>query len=225
MTSALIVFAKVPMAGRVKTRLTPELDEQEAAELYEAFLLDALDAYSALDADMRLYVAGGAAQLGALQVPQKVAIFQQSGDGLGERMARAFAETFAGGYERVTIIGTDHPTLPPAFIDYAFRSLSSPKSITIGPADDGGYYLLAMNDFMPQVFRGMSYSHPGVFEETLMRIADLGADLVVLPPWYDVDRPAQLRRLRAELAENETLAPRTKHHIDLLARRHAWLHD
>lgn len=223
MNSALIVFAKVPLAGHVKTRLTPDLGDDEAAQLYEAFLLDALDVYRRLDHDVRLYVAPGAGDLNASLVPPGVAVFRQRGMGLGDRMGRAFLETFAAGYERVGIVGTDHPTLPPTFIQLAFDALSKPRSVAIGPAEDGGYYLLAMNDFVAQIFREMSYSHSGVFAATLERIAASGADAIVLPEWYDVDTPDQLRRLRADLAAADGLAPRTKRQVERLANRYPWL--
>lgn len=225
MTDALIVFAKVPTAGRVKTRLTPELTGQEAASLYEAFLLDALALYASLDVDVRLYLAPSDSSFDSSLIGGTIAIFEQGGEGLGARMARAFVETFAAGYERVAIVGTDHPTLPPSFIDYAFESLSTPRGISIGPAEDGGYYLLAMNDLVPEVFRGMAYSHDNVFRETLDRIAAAGVPVTVLPEWYDVDTPAQLCRLKAELREAANAAPRTKKQIDELAKRYAWLNN
>ena len=95
--------------------------------------------------------------------------FVQQGDGLGEKMRRAFEQTFAVGYERVVIIGTDHPTLPPAFIQEAFTRLRSPETVVIGPTEDGGYYLLGMDAPRPALFRGMTYSHGDVFAQTVAR--------------------------------------------------------
>ncbi len=223
MRDALIVFAKLPAAGRVKTRLTPELSEQEAADLYEAFLLDALESYLTLDVDVRLYFAPSAAKLDFAFIGEGVDVFDQRGDDLGTRMASAFNDTFAAGYDRVAIIGTDHPTLPRSFIDDAFSSLSRPKSVTIGPAEDGGYYLLAMNGFIPEIFRGVTYSHANVFSEARDRIAASGASLTVLPEWYDVDTPAQLRRLCADIAKIGDIAPRTTNYIRHLSELHPWL--
>ena len=220
MRSALIVFAKVPSAGQVKTRLTSLLDEREAAELYEAFLLDALDIYSNFEADVRLYIASDREASVEISLPNDVKVFEQRGDGLGERMATAFVETFLAGYDHVAIVGTDHPTLPTSFIEYALKSNPRLRSVTIGPADDGGYYLLAMNEFHPAIFRGMSYSHPGVFEQTLERISQSGCEAIVLPLWYDVDEPADLRRLHAHLAENEDLSPRTGRLMKRLVKRY-----
>ncbi len=213
---ALIVFAKRPEAGRVKTRLTSLLTPDEAARLYEAFLRDALDQYAASDADVRLYLAPPALPLGF--VPEGVVVRTQQGAGLGARMKLAFVESFAVGYERLVIIGTDHPTLPPAFLAQAFEALAQPLSVCIGPSDDGGYYLLGMNDYYPALFHNMRYSHAEVFAQTLDRAAQTGAHLTILPPWYDVDTPATLRRLAAELEDADVAAPHTRRVMAALRR-------
>lgn len=220
-TDALIVFAKRPVPGEVKTRLLPALSAEEAAALYEAFLRDALAAYRRLDVALRLYLSPPAAALPEGLVPEGVSVHWQQGDGLGARMERAFVETFAAGAERAVIIGTDHPTLPLAFVAEAFARLEGPEDVTIGPSDDGGYYLLGMRDFHPQLFRGMTYSHDRVFEETLARVPD-GATPVILPLWYDVDTPESLARARAELAADAAIpAPATRAALGRLGRRPA----
>lgn len=203
MKSALLVFAKAPSPGAVKTRLTDLLSPEEAADLYEAFLRDALAQYAALDAAVRLYVAPPAAEFPTGLAPDGVSVHEQRGEGLGARMQQAFLETFADGYERLVIVGTDHPTLPSAFIERAFAALEEPLATCIGPSADGGYYLLGMNEFYPQLFDGMTYSHDAVFAETLRRVETTAAALTVLPQWYDVDTPAALGRLAADLAETK----------------------
>ena len=208
---ALIVFAKAPVPGQVKTRLTSVLTEDEAARLYTAFLQDALDQYTALGADVRLYWSSPLDVVPDDFTQADVHAFVQQGKGLGARMQRAFLETFAAGYERVVIIGTDHPTLPSAFIEEAFRALREPLSVAIGPSEDGGYYLLGMNEFYPQLFAGMRYSHADVFRETLARARGTSAVLTMLPVWYDVDTPGALRRLRADLEDADVRAPHTRH--------------
>lgn len=207
---ALLVFAKRPEPGQVKTRLTPLLSEEAAAELYEAFLRDALAQYAEIEADVRLYLAPPHTTLPEGWVPPGVTRHEQRGDDLGSRMARAFLETFASGYERVVIIGTDHPTLPTPFVEAAFETLEEPLSIAIGPSADGGYYLLGMNEFYPQLFQEIVYSRPDVFERTVARAAETEAALTILPPWYDVDTPDTLYRLVAELGEEAEVAPRTR---------------
>lgn len=226
MTAAVIIFAKVPAAGRVKTRLTPELDDEEAADLYTAFLRDTLARCSGLEADVRLYLAPSEFPLDDALVPGGVSRHDQTGDGLGERMARAFLETFAEGYENVMIIGTDHPTLPTAFVEHAFEALADQRSVVIGPAEDGGYYLLGMNDFMPELFRDMKYGHGDVFRQTLQRLPTTGVDITILPAWYDVDTPEDIARLAAELATTKTHSLRHTHRaLGELSKRHPWIRD
>ncbi|HIL57499.1 MAG TPA: DUF2064 domain-containing protein, partial [Rhodothermales bacterium] len=128
--AALLVFAKVPRAGAVKTRLTPPLSPTWAARLYGAFLRDALDTFASQatgEADplrlgervaVRVYLD---APPPPSLVPAGAEVRQQQGTGLGERMARAFAGAFADGYERAVVVGTDHPTLPLELLGEAFR--------------------------------------------------------------------------------------------------------
>jgi uncharacterized protein len=217
--NALIVFARLPEPGRVKTRLTPLLTASEAAELYEAFLRDALDSYTSIPAELRIYLACDG------DVPAELishgSVHFQRGEGLGERMLAAFVEAFLAGYERVVVVGTDHPTLPLQFIDMAFEHLRDPRAVAIGPCDDGGFYLLGMNDLFAELFRGMTYSHAFVFEETMERAAGVGVGVTVLPPWYDVDTPEDLMRLIVNLdRESAETAARTRAVISKL--RHAY---
>lgn len=221
---ALIVFAKMPEPGRVKTRLTDLLTPDEAARLYAAFLEDALAQYADLGVAVRLYLAPPPPAAAPAWVPDGVTLHEQAGEGLGARMQRAFLETFAAGAERPVIVGTDHPTLPDAFLRLAFETLQTPRSVVLGPSDDGGYYLLGMNEFYPQLFAGMRYSHADVFAQTLDRAAGLSAEVTVLPPWYDVDTPAALRRLHADLAASGAdAAPATRAAVADLAARYPTL--
>ena len=190
--SALIVFARPPVAGKVKTRLTSLLTAQEAADLYAAFLQDALKQYGATNADIRLYLTEAQelsfSLLGAschLQVPGALYV----------KMASAFQETFALGYETVVIIGTDHPTLPDAYLQAAFEALSAPPAVVVGPTDDGGYYLLGMTRYYGELLHDMTFSQLDVSANTLRRARLTDARVVTLPTWYDVDFPADLQRL------------------------------
>ena len=210
MARALIVFAKTPEPGRVKTRLTSFLHPGEAAVLYEAFLADALAQYQQLDADVRLYASPGGAPFPSSLVPDGVSLHRQEGAGLGDRMQRAVLDSFAAGYHAAVIVGTDHPTLPSAFVDAAFDALAQPLALTIGPSEDGGYYLIGMNDFYPEVFEDMTYSHAHVFDDTLDRAGRTRATITVLPVWYDVDTPGDLQRLVDDLPACEAPLRRTR---------------
>lgn len=207
---ALIVFAKIPEPNKVKTRLTTLLSPLDAAALYEAFLLDAIDVYTAMDVDVRIYFSNPADSIPVHLKQHNASLFEQVGDGLGARMANAFAETFVAGYQEVVIIGTDHPTLPDAFVHQAFSLLEPRRSIAIGPSDDGGYYLLGMNEFYPRIFQDMTYSHEHVFKQTMARIGELDAAINILPIWYDVDTPDSLKQLIQDLQAAQQPLVRTR---------------
>lgn len=208
---ALLVFARAPVAGAVKTRLSPALSPGEAARLYEAFLRDALRAYASLEADLVLFLSGPPERLPGGIVPGNVEIAPQRGRSLGKRMRNAFARTFAKGYERVVLIGSDHPTLPTAFVGEAFCRLEEPFSLVLGPAEDGGYYLIGMNELYPELFEGVQYSRATVWAETLERCAAVDAALTILPEWYDVDTPESLARLATDLSDDTGIsAPFTR---------------
>jgi rSAM/selenodomain-associated transferase 1 len=208
--SALVIFAKLPVPGQVKTRLVPALTEAQAARLYAAFLGDALAQYAALEADLRLYLSPPVPAVPPGLARAVAAVRRQEGSDLGTRMQHACLETFAAGYRSLVLIGTDHPTLPTAFVAEAFAALAAPQAVCIGPSEDGGYYLLGMNDFYPRLFDGMRYSHPEVLAETLERAAETGASVTILPAWYDVDTPAALDRLAEDLQDPTVAAPRTR---------------
>ena len=226
---ALIVFAKAPRPGRVKTRLSPPLTPAQAARLYDAFLRDALDLYAQAAAGpgftdpfgvgaplaVRLYLDEPGAAPGL--APPSVSVHAQRGDGLGARLGRAFAETFAAGHTSAVVIGTDHPTLPPAFIGEAVRASSEPLAVAIGPSDDGGYYLLGTGELSPGLF-DMAYSHATVFEDTVQAVLDAGLAPTLLPPHYDVDDADALRRLVAEWRAGADVGART---AEALARLQA----
>jgi rSAM/selenodomain-associated transferase 1 len=222
MNDILLVFAKVPRPGEVKTRLTPFLTPQEAARLYDAFLRDALALYARLEADVQLHLAPPLPADGLGDVPDRISVHEQRGEGLGPRMAHAFEAAFEDGGDRVAVVGTDHPTLPLSALRRGFEALDTERSVCLGPSADGGFYLLGMRTFVPALFDGMTYSHAQVFDDTLRRAQDADAEVTVLPRWYDVDTPEALRRLLEDLSDPDVEAPATRAvvaDLDLRARR------
>jgi rSAM/selenodomain-associated transferase 1 len=204
MSTSLIIFAKSPIPGKVKTRLTPYITPTEAAELYKAFIADIMCnthklkcervtiAYTPSDAKATFHNLCG----------QSVNYVPQKGDNLGERMKNAFTYSFDKGSKRTVIIGTDSPTLPLSYIQKAFDALKE-VPVTIGPTFDGGYYLI-----------GLDWSTSRVFSQTLTRIQAINKQLYVLPPWYDVDTPDNLEFLRShilsmKMSENEDVPEKT----------------
>jgi rSAM/selenodomain-associated transferase 1 len=196
--------------------LTPALTPAEAARLYTAFLRDTLRQVVQLEVNVRLYLAPPLPDSGLDGLPAEVSVHAQEGDGLGERMKQALRETLRHGADRVLVIGSDHPTLPSSFLQQAFRSLDEPQSICVGPTEDGGFYVLGMRTVYPQLFDGMTYSHSEVFAETLARADQTGAEITVLPEWYDVDTPQDLTRMCADLASDAIEAPNTRRMVERL---------
>ncbi|HLO25494.1 MAG TPA: TIGR04282 family arsenosugar biosynthesis glycosyltransferase, partial [Geobacteraceae bacterium] len=133
----------------------------------------------------------------------------QRGADLGERMASAFAELFAMGYGRVAIIGTDLPDLPLEYVEEAFRRLANRKvDAVFGPAEDGGYYLIAMRKLHGGLFRDIPWSSGTVLARSLERAEEDGIRTALLPPWHDVDTAGDL--YRPELMDEKNGAPLTR---------------
>lgn len=196
---AIVLFARAPVLGQVKTRLHPFLDPESILRLYTCFLNDSIRKISGVksaDPFIGVYPSDSSGYFSRLQ-EFPVQVFVQDGKDLGERLSNAFQERFNEGYERVAVIGSDSPSLPIAVIEQA---LSSEKDFTIGPSVDGGYYLIGMAGRKPVgVFEGVSWGSDKVLAQTLERVGKSGCSLELLPPWYDVDRPEDLKFLKTHL--------------------------
>jgi uncharacterized protein len=199
MRRALIVVGKAPEPGLAKTRLVPPLTPQEAADLYRAFLLDAVDLGLSAGCDRVSVVhpRGAATVLSAL-LPPAVHLLEQRTRGLGEALAFAFRTHLDESFARVVLIGSDNPTLPASPIHQAFAALDT-HDLSIGPSADGGYYLIGLRRPHLGVFEGIEWSTPRVYAQTLARARQLNLRVQAVPEWYDVDTPADLARLRLEL--------------------------
>lgn len=194
---ALIVFAKGPVPGRVKTRLVPPFTTVEAAQLYDCMLRDTLSRTTRLSGIDRLIFhdeePDAAAYLG--QIAPALSLFPQQGNDLGERMANAFRTAFDLGYREVAIIGSDSPDLPLPYMEEAFVRLSEGCADAIfGPSEDGGYYLVALQQLHEGLFEGIEWSRSDVLAKSLERAEKMGIRAELLPAWYDVDRAEDLHR-------------------------------
>jgi rSAM/selenodomain-associated transferase 1 len=193
---ALVLFARDPVAGKVKTRLKQILDEETTLRLYTSFLKDSIDKLFQLQDIQRLIGITPSLSSGFFDPwneDPRVELFIQQGDDLGDRMRNTFAQQLSAGCEKVVIIGSDSPTLP---IEYIERAFASEKDIVLGPSTDGGYYLIGLNRKLADVFSGISWGTDRVLEQTLARIREQAAQLELLPVWYDVDLPEDLRFLK-----------------------------
>ncbi len=196
---ALILFAKDPVEGQVKTRLSSLLDAQTILSLYRHFLRDSIEKVcSVAEVDRFIGIASDPKTDYFEDVSRghPVQLFVQEGGNLGERMRRAFGDRFKEGYERVVIIGSDSPTLPTAYIEQA---LQSEQEVVIGPSTDGGYYLVGMREKVTDIFEGVPWGTDRVLSETLNVLKHQQAQAELLPVWYDVDLPEDLRFLKTHL--------------------------
>lgn len=192
-TDALIVvFAKCPRPGQVKTRLIGRVSAAQAAEIHETCLRYTIAVTSTLEIPTWLAHAPDDADFAPYLPPQVICVPQGSGD-LGERLTRVARRAFESGYRTVAFIGTDCPTLCAEDLRVALTS-GSESTISIGPAADGGYYLLAIRAFEPTLFQGIDWSSSRVLEQTRDRAAAKGLDVEWLTQRSDLDTPEDLDR-------------------------------
>jgi rSAM/selenodomain-associated transferase 1 len=201
--NALAIMAKAPVAGSVKTRLVPPLTAEQAAELYRALLLDQFEHLRQLVGAERyvFYAPADAEQLLCNLAGADYAYRAQSEGDLGARMEHVFAELRRIGHRNIVLIGSDLPALPLALVGEAFRRLATAENrVVLGPSQDGGYYLIGMNQATPEVFANMTWSHDRVLADTTARLDRLGLAYSLLPTWFDLDVAEDFQRLAA-LAE------------------------
>ena len=227
---ALVLYARVPRRGQVKTRMTPWLSADEAFRLHLALLEDSLallragaaaaGATPCLAFSEPWAPAGGGEGFAALAAAATgLARLPQRGGDFGERLRDTFTTLAAAGRRHVVVIGCDSPTLPPAILRSAFAALRQEAEVVLGPAADGGYYLVGAARPVPEIFTGIPWGTDRVLEATLRALDRAAVRAFLLPPWYDVDLPADLDRLRADLGPPSPGAGKTAVFIDDLLRQ------
>jgi rSAM/selenodomain-associated transferase 1 len=209
---AVAVMAKVPEPGQVKTRLCPPLTALQAAALARCFLLDRLDQLREVP-DSETLVAFDPKEreeeMRSLVSPGTRLVPQEGAD-LGARMDRLLTGLLAEGHAGAIVIGTDSPTLPTAYLRRACDAIrDAAVDLVIGPAEDGGYYLIGLRAPAAALFVDMAWSTATVTAETLARAGRLGLRPALLPSWFDVDRGEDLARLRAPASREAFRPPRT----------------
>ena len=185
MRSLLMIFAKVPEAGKVKTRLAETIGDDKALQVYLALLQHTHEIASKVEVDKLLFYAGDVESFDMLDY-YRIPKTSQQGDGLGERMSNAFVRSFSQGYEKVVIMGSDCYELSTEMIEDAFKALDDHEFV-IGPAADGGYYLLGMKTLETKVFENKTWSGPDVFLDTILDWKGMDASYAILPTLSDVD--------------------------------------
>ncbi len=192
MSDAILVFVRAPEAGRVKTRLAAGIGAAAALRVYVRLAEHALAQARASGAAVRVHFtpadAGDAVR--AWLGPGAAYLPQAEGD-LGERMRSAFDAAFAAGFRRVVVIGSDLPDLSAELLGRAFALLDGHEAV-LGPARDGGYYLLGLRRPVPEVFQGIAWSTAEVLAATVARLREMGIEPALLETLGDVDEAADL---------------------------------
>jgi rSAM/selenodomain-associated transferase 1 len=199
---ALVIFAKAPIPGQVKTRLCPPLTPDEAATLHGSFVLDTLERTKAAVTKFKLpldrYLACAPASTHVffkiMEERQGVQLIDQLGEDIGARMHHTFDTLFARGYKQVVMVGTDVPSLPLEQYKQACTLLAS-HDLVLGPALDGGYYLIGLKRPMPNLFTGIPWSTGQVLSLTQEKARTLKLTVAVTDPWRDVDTAEDLLAL------------------------------
>jgi uncharacterized protein len=209
---AVAVMAKVPGTAVVKSRLHTVLSPDQASALYRCFLLDRLHGLATVTGVEHVVAftpPDEAAAMAAL-VPAGYRCIAQHGADLGERLARLLAGLLAEGHVAAIAIDSDSPTLPMAYVAHAAQILSrAAADVVIGPAEDGGYYLIGVTAPQPRLFEDVTWSTSSVLPTTLTRVKELGLRLHLLPTWFDIDTAQDLARLRSAVNADGCEAPRT----------------
>jgi rSAM/selenodomain-associated transferase 1 len=208
---ALLVFAKTPKPGKVKTRLLAAVPADVAAALHAACIEDTLRLVRKMrGCDVFVFAAGGTGYFRRLVKKEgsggPMQVLPQRGANLGARMENAFRKCFAMGYREVVVIGTDTPWMGAGRVRGAFAVLKA-NDVVIGPAEDGGYYLLGMRKMVPEIFRGIPWSTERVMALTLRKIGDLKLRKKLLRRDFDLDRPEDLKRAARMLKRRPRMAP------------------
>jgi len=193
----LLIFTKSPVLGEVKTRLQPDYSLEESLKIHKKLLLNTLELTKKLDGiDVDLCCTPDRNTSFFLNCENNfpIQLSNQEGVDLGERMAFSLSVTLQT-YEKVVVIGTDCPDIDEGYIQQAFDALSDVDAV-IGPAADGGYVLLGLKQFSPNIFKDISWSKDSVFKQTQDALNHLGWSLHKLETKYDVDRPEDLYRYK-----------------------------
>jgi uncharacterized protein len=197
---------KTPRNGFSKTRLSPPLQSEEAAEISRCFLRDMSTTIEALMRDDQFVVGvaaytpiGSEPELAEFLPAEFKMLAQRQGD-LGSRLSGVTEDLFSLGFSAVCLVGSDSPTLPLENLRATAAALKEGTDrIVIGPCTDGGYYLIGMSRSYAKLFEEIDWSTGSVYQQTISRAKEIKLPMVELPPWYDVDDKDSLNRLLSEL--------------------------
>jgi rSAM/selenodomain-associated transferase 1 len=213
---AMAVMAKAPQPGRSKTRLAPPLLPEQAAGLSAAFLRDITENIAAAGRQAGIYGCIAYAPLGleslfdghladgtGLVLADGSPPMPDLVQGFGRCLLHAVQSLLAQGFDSACVINSDSPTLPTDILVRTAALLAQPGDrVVLGPAEDGGYYLLGVKQAHAHLFEDIVWSTANVAEQTVLRAREIGLELVMLPKWYDVDDAGSLRQLMRSLEQD-----------------------
>jgi len=210
--TCLIVFARTPVRGSVKTRMRPFLSEEDCLRLHS--LLLRLWMRRLRDGDLGqvhktvfLTASGPAEPDLKLDAPEDVAVETQQGESLGERLSHALNQKWNEGFRKIVFIGTDSPVLGIEDLQAAFQALDQ-SEVVLGPATDGGYYLIGFSTLLPALFSGISWGTSEVFRETVQQLETNSIRWQCLRESFDLDTYEDLVNFHRLLKESPSVLPR-----------------
>ncbi len=194
--SALGIMFRIPEYGKVKKRLAAQIGLDMALKTYAAMLYETIDNISKLtDIDIYGFYEGLASTQN--DIFKKFQPMPQKGKDLGEKMLNAVQWLFEKGYNKIVLIGADSPDLPIYYIRDAFSKLNH-HELVIGPAGDGGYYLIGMNKPLNNIFKDIQWGSSNVMKDTISIAKNEGIRYFLLPEWYDIDDAENLRKWKKQ---------------------------
>lgn len=191
----LIIFTKNPEAGEVKTRLARSIGNQKALEIYQRLRSHTAMVTSQVDAERMVFYSRFIPPSGDLFITKEFTLRLQEGEELGVRMLHALRTGFESGFHHIVLIGTDCYDLSPEILDSAFTALERYDAV-IGPAIDGGFYLIGLKRLIPELFLERQWSTPEVFKETTSILQHQAIPFELLPPLSDIDTLDDLKKSR-----------------------------
>jgi rSAM/selenodomain-associated transferase 1 len=208
--AAIGIVCKAPQAGLSKTRLAKAVGAAAASELSACFLRDVAEAIAAVPEALGrrgygVYAPAGAESIMRQLLPANFGLLLQAGDDLGHVLIGATRALLDAGHDCMLLVNGDSPTLPPRFLTQAIEALRAPGDrMVLGPASDGGYYLIGLKQPHQELFRRIAWGTETVARSTSERAAEISLATTLLPEWYDVDDIETLRWLQEELAGHST---------------------
>ena len=196
-TNLLLIFVKNPEKGKVKTRLANTIGDEQALEAYKKLIAYTQQIAREVSVDRQVWYSQFISEADEWNGENFTKKLQQ-GDDLGIKMKNAFSSAFDSGYSKVVIIGSDCAELTAQGIEDAFLQLEK-NELVVGPSEDGGYYLLGMQEFYPELFEGIQWSTSEVFAQTLQIARRLGLTTGILPELNDVDYEEDWRSVKDQL--------------------------